>query len=519
MINGNIFVAGKERRGTNGSFTAVDPATGLPLPGEFGGATLNDLEAAATSAAAAFETYRATPVAARALFLECIADAVLSTGADLVERCVAETGYLQARVEAERTRTVGQLRLFASVLRDGSYLGARIEAAFAGRKPLPRPDLRLVKVPLGPVAVYAASNFPLAFSVAGGDTASALAAGCPVIVKAHPAHPGTSEIVARAVTRAVAETGLPEGVFSMLHDSGNTISQALAAEPHIAAVGFTGSRKVGTLLTEIGAKRPTPIPVYAEMSSINPVVLMPGALREHGEAIAASFVEALTLGSGQFCTNPGLIIAVDGPSLDSFVRCSAALIDASPAFAMLSPRIAAGYRQRIELLRRHERVRVEASGSSQDSLHCAATLFSCESSDFMRIPDLHDETFGASALLVRCRDLCEVAVVLQQLEGQLTASLHAVEADFADAKRLLPLLQDRAGRLVFGGFGTGVEVGHAMVHGGPYPATSDGRSTSVGSMAIERFLRPVSFQNFPDALLPDALREKNPLEIARQVFA
>jgi NADP-dependent aldehyde dehydrogenase len=412
---------------------------------------------------------------------------------------------------------VGQLRLFANVVRDGGFIGARIDPAMPDRTPLPRPDIRLRQIAVGPVAVFGASNFPLAFSVAGGDTASALAAGCPVIVKAHPAHPGTSELVGRAVQRAVTECELPEGVFSLLFDSGLSISQGLVADHRIKAVGFTGSRAAGTALMKIAASRPEPIPVYAEMSSINPVLLFPGALAARGEAIGKAFVGALTLGAGQFCTNPGLVLAVDSDGLNSFIDGAKKALATTPAASMLTPGIHQAYCRGVARMKEHPQVQMLGEGVVGERFQGQAALFSTTAEEFLRDPELQEEIFGSSSLIVRCKDEDTLVKVVEALEGQLTIALHLEASDQASARRFMPILEEKAGRVLVNGFGTGVEVGHAMVHGGPYPATSDGRTTSVGSLAITRFLRPVSYQDVPGDLLPPALSDENPLDIRRQV--
>ncbi|GJD66971.1 Alpha-ketoglutaric semialdehyde dehydrogenase 3 [Methylobacterium frigidaeris] len=430
---------------------------------------------------------------------------------------MAETGLPRARLEGERGRTVSQLRMFAEVVRDGSYLETRIDPAQPERKPLPRPDLRLRMVALGPVAVFGASNFPLAFSVAGGDTASALAAGCPIVAKAHSAHPGTAWLVGTAVQKAVRESGLPEGTFSLLFASSRDVGQGLVADPRIAAVGFTGSRAGGTALMHTAASRLVPIPVYAEMSSVNPVILLPAALAARGEAIGKSFIAALTLGAGQFCTNPGLILAVDGDGLDAFLAGARGALAEAPAATMLTPGIHRAYCAGVAALEEHPEVERIAEGRAGDRFQGRAALFATSSSAFLADHRLGEEVFGAASLVVRCRDEHEIAAVLARLDGQLTAALHLDEADHEAARALLPVLEAKVGRILANGFGTGVEVGHAMVHGGPYPATSDGRSTSVGSLAIARFLRPVSYQDLPDALLPAALQADNPLAVRRRV--
>jgi NADP-dependent aldehyde dehydrogenase len=516
-ITGELLIDGAARHGAGGSILAVDPSTGGTLDVTFGGATKADLDEAAALAAAAFGPYRATSPEQRAVFLETVAAKIEAIGDDLIVRAMAETGLPRGRLEGERGRTTGQLKMFAGVLRDGGWLEARIDPAQPDRKPMARPDLRLRNVPLGPVAVFGASNFPLAFSVAGGDTASALAAGCPVVVKAHPAHPGTSELVGRAVQAAVKECGLPSGVFAMLHDSGIEISQGLVADHRIKAAGFTGSRRAGLALLAIAQGRPEPIPFYAEMSSINPVLLLPNALKARGAAIAPEFVAALTQGAGQFCTNPGLILGIDGPELDAFLAATAEVIAKAPAGQMLTPGICKAYTGGVKALAETSGVTQVAHGLEGGHGQGRATLFSVDAATFLTTPHLQDEVFGAASLVVRAKDLAQLTQVIAALEGQLTIAVHMDEADTDLARALLPALELKAGRVLINGFGTGVEVGHAMVHGGPFPSTSDSRSTSVGSLAIFRFLRPVSYQNLPAALLPAELQDANPLGIARRV--
>ncbi|MES2258767.1 MAG: aldehyde dehydrogenase (NADP(+)) [Pseudomonadota bacterium] len=516
-ISGHLLIGARAVPGTNGAIKAIDPATGATLEPAFGGAAPEQLEQACALAWQAFDTYRESALEARAAFLEKIAEHILAIGDELVERCVAESGLPRARIEGERGRTVGQLRLFAAVVRDGDFLDARIDPAQPARQPVPRVDLRLRNIALGPVAVFGASNFPLAFSVAGGDTASALAAGCPVIVKAHPAHPGTSELVGRAIQQAVRDCGLPEGTFSLLFDSGLGIGQALVSDHRIKAVGFTGSRAGGTALMHLAAARSEPIPVYAEMSSINPVLLFPHALAARAEAIGKAFAASLTLGAGQFCTNPGLILAVDGPDLRRFIDAAEAALSESPASTMLTPDIHRRYAYAVDAMAAHADVSVEARGKNGERYQGRAALFSTSAQAFRQHPELRDETFGASSLIVRCPDLAAVKEIVEGLEGQLTAALHIDESDHDAARQILPALERRVGRILVNGFGTGVEVGHAMVHGGPFPATADGRSTSVGSQAIARFLRPVSYQDMPEPLLPEALKTGNPLGLKRRL--
>ncbi|MBM2771422.1 aldehyde dehydrogenase (NADP(+)) [Burkholderia anthina] len=515
-IAGNLLIGQHARRGTHGVTYAIDAASGERMEPAFGGATVVDLDEACALAWAAFDVYRETSPDARARFLEAIAANILALGDVLVERCVAESGLPRARVEGERGRTVGQLRMFAGVVRAGDYLEVRIDPAQPARQPAPRPDLRLRHIGLGPVAVFGASNFPLAFSVAGGDTASALAAGCPVIVKAHSAHPGTSELVGMAVQQAVKDCGMPEGTFSLLFGSGREIGQGLVRDRRIKAVGFTGSRNAGTDLIAIANARPEPIPVYAEMSSINPVLLFPHALEQRGDAIAHAFVQSLTLGAGQFCTNPGLIFAVEGPALDRFITTAAERLAQAPAATMLTPGIHQAFERAVTAFAEHPQVRTIARANAPTGANQGqGALFSTSADAFRETRALHEEIFGAASLIVRCPDLKTMRLLIESLEGQLTTAIHIDEADYADVRTFLPALERRAGRVLVNGFGTGVEVAHAMVHGGPYPSTADGRSTSVGSLAIRRFLRPVSYQDMPDALLPDALRTSNPWALNR----
>lgn len=499
------------------TFQAIDPATGTALEPAFFEAGPAEVAEAAALAAQAYPLYRATTPAARAAFLDAIAANIEALGDTLIARAARETGLPVARLTGERARTTGQLRLFASWVRAGGADEPRLDSALPERTPLPRADLRLRHIGLGPVAVFGASNFPLAFSVAGGDTASALAAGCPVIVKGHPAHPGTSELVGRAVRAAVAEAGLPEGVFSLLTGTSHELGSALVADPRVKAVGFTGSRGGGLALCRIAANRPEPIPVFAEMSSINPVFLLPAALDARAEALATGFVGSLTMGAGQFCTNPGLVIAMAGPALDRFIAAASTAVSAAPAATMLTPGIAGAYGKGVAALAEQPDVSELAHGGEGGVNACRPALFVTDAAAFLREPVLSHEVFGASSLVIRCANEAEMAAVAAALEGQLTATLHLDAADHPLAARLLPVLEDKAGRILANGWPTGVEVCHAMVHGGPFPATSDPRSTSVGTLAIRRFLRPVCYQDLPEALLPAAVQTGNPLGLPRLV--
>ncbi|BCG01763.1 fatty aldehyde dehydrogenase (plasmid) [Paraburkholderia sp. PGU19] len=516
-IAGHSLIGAASASNTNDVFNGVNARTGEPLAPDFHGATLDELERACALADSAFDTFREITLEERAVFLEAIGQEIEKIGDTLIERCMTETGLPRTRLEGERTRTIGQLKLFANVLRNGDFLDARIDPALPERKPLPRVDLRQRSIALGPVAVFGASNFPLAFSVAGGDTASALAAGCPVIVKAHCAHPGTSELVGRAIQSAVARCGLPEGVFSLLFDGGVVIGQGLVADKRIKAVGFTGSRAAGLALMKIANAREEPIPVYAEMSAINPVVLLPHALAARGAQIGRQFAASLTLGAGQFCTNPGLVLAVDSDALRAFEQAASAVLSDTAAQTMLTPGIHANYCMGVQRLDTSEHVERLANGATGGRYDAQASLFATNAAAFASEPSLHEEVFGPTSLIVRCSDLSVLHEVLKSIEGQLTISVHMDAADRDACGALTPTLERKAGRILVNGFGTGVEVGHAMVHGGPFPATSDARTTSVGSRAIERFLRPVSYQDWPNDLLPRALRNENPYGLARRV--
>lgn len=519
-ITGEMLIGAHAVRGTADSIRATNPATCEAMEPEFFGGTADDVDAACTLAEAAFDTYRATSPEYRARFLEAIAQGIVDLGDELVERVMAESGLPRGRVEGERGRTAGQLRLFATLAREGRWLSATIDPALPERKPLPRADLRAQMIPLGPVAVFGASNFPLAFSVAGGDTASALAAGCPVVAKSHPSHPGTSELVGRVIQEAVADCGLPEGVFSLLIDGAdNAVGQALVQHPVIQAVGFTGSRRVGRILVGIAATREVPIPVYAEMSSINPVFLLPSALSQRADGIAQGLVDSMTLGTGQFCTKPGIVIGIAGPDFDRFRAAALSAVQAKPAAIMLNPGIQRAYHHGTERWEKDPGVHALGSGAPAQPCTCGgqAALFTTSAHYFLHYPNLLEEVFGPASLLIECANAEEMIAVAKHVDGQLTATLHLNDEDAALAKTLLPILERKAGRILCNGFPTGVEVTHAMVHGGPSPATSNSRVTSVGSMAIDRFLRPVCYQDFPAALLPEALQDGNPLHLTRLI--
>ena len=517
QLTGQMIIAGTLVTGTGEEIRGFDPAAGTAIEPGYRYGDTSHVAAACAAAAEAFPAYRATTSEHRALFLESIAANLDAIKPALVARAVTESGLPEGRIAGEVGRTTGQLRLFAAVLREGSWTGARIDPAQPDRTPLPRPDIRQRAVALGPVAVFGASNFPLAFSVAGGDTASALAAGCPVVVKAHDAHPGTSELVARAITDAVAASGLPKGTFSLLFGTGPGLGGALVTDPRIKAVGFTGSRSGGTALVAAAAARPEPIPVYAEMSAINPVFLLDGALSARGADIGRAFVASLTMGSGQFCTNPGLVIAVDGPGLDAFIASARDALTQAAATPMLTPAIAENYAKGVSALSAEADLVARGAAAADNPTTCQAALFVTDAANFQGSEVLQAEVFGSSSIVVRCADSAEMISVAAGLEGQLTATVHADASDHDEAALLLPTLETKAGRILFNGWPTGVEVGYAMVHGGPYPATSDSRTTSVGGRAIERFLRPVCYQDVPNSLLPSAIADGNPEGLPRRI--
>ena len=501
------------------TFQATNPSTGDLLPGDFYLATTNEINSVAAKAATAFKIYSHKSGEEKAVFLETIAEEIMALGDDLLNRAMAETGLPLARLTGERGRTTGQLKLFAQLLREGSWVQARIDSAIPDRQPLPKPDLRYMMVPLGPVMVFGASNFPFAYSAAGGDTASALAAGCPVIVKAHPSHPGTDEMVSAAIISAAKKTNMPDGVFSMIFcDEADAIN--MVTNPAVKAIGFTGSRKGGMAIFNAAVHRETPIPVYAEMSAVNPVILMPAAVASNAIGIAQGLVGSVTMGVGQFCTNPGLVFLVDDDNAKVFLNTLADSISKSLPGTMLSKNICANYKKGIDTLKNTASVTSLAESAvsiNTNKTEAAPNVFTVSQHDFIANKELSQEVFGPATLVVLCKNIDGISEILTQMEGQLTATVHATTDDEIVLAPIIALMKEKAGRIIFGGFPTGVEVCDSMVHGGPFPSTTDGRSTSVGSAAIERFVRPVAYQNFPQQFLPDALKDNNPLHILRLV--
>ncbi|POF44005.1 aldehyde dehydrogenase (NADP(+)) [Pseudomonas laurylsulfativorans] len=514
-ILGHNYIGGQRSAAGSVKLQSVDATTGEALPHDFSQATVQEVDAAACAAAAAYPVYRSLSAERRAQFLDAIADELDALSDDFVAVVYRETALPAGRIQGERGRTSGQMRLFAKVLRRGDFYGARIDRALPERQPLPRPDLRQYRIGLGPVAVFGASNFPLAFSTAGGDTASALAAGCPVVFKAHSGHMATAEQVADAIIRAAEKTAMPAGVFNMIYGGG--VGAALVKHPAIQAVGFTGSLKGGRALCDMAAARAQPIPVFAEMSSINPVIVLPQALQARADTVARDLVASVVQGCGQFCTNPGLVIGIRSASFSAFVQQVTGLMADQPAQTMLNAGTLGSYGQGLQKLLAHSGIE-HLAGNPQQGNQAQPQLFKADVSLLIDGDEvLQEEVFGPTTVVVEVDDPAQLTAALNGLHGQLTATLIGEPEDFEQFAGLTALLEQKVGRILLNGYPTGVEVCDSMVHGGPYPATSDARGTSVGTLAIDRFLRPVCFQNYPDSLLPEALKNGNPLGIQRLV--
>lgn len=527
-LTGLSYIGAARGAATGATFSAHNPATGETLPPTYHGATLAETDRAAEFAAQAFRAYSRTDGATRAKFLRLIADNLAAREADFITRIGQESALPPARVQSELARTCLQMRLFATVAEEGSWVDARLDRPDPQRSPLPKPDMRSMLQPLGPVAVFGASNFPLAYSVAGGDTASALAAGCPVIAIGHYAHPGTAELAGAAIRAAVAECGLPEGVFSLVYGAGNEVGQHLVQHPNIAAVGFTGSRSGGLALLKLAQNRSVPIPVYAEMSSINPVFITPRALRAQTEALAKGFASAMTGGVGQFCTQPGLVFLPEIAEAEAFTATIQKLLAGQNATPMLTANIAAAYRAGVGSYQQTAGVATVFAGTMSEQNSCAApVLLQVNLADWLdekRHEALTQEVFGPATLLISYPATDDKALpqnsfteIAARLEGQLTATLHAMPEDLATQAEFVEMLSTRVGRIIFNGWPTGLEVGAATVHGGPFPATSDGRTTSVGTRAIRRWTRAVCYQNAPAELLPPELQDSNPRNLWRMI--
>lgn len=515
-VLGHNYIGGRRSALGKAAQQSIGAETGLAYPVPFHQATPAEIDEAVLAASRAYREYRMLSVEKRADFLDQIAEEIDALGDDFIAEVSDETALPTGRLQGEKLRTSNQMRLFARVLRRGDFHGARIDTALPQRQPMPRPDIRLCRIGMGPVAVFGASNFPLAFSVAGGDTAAALAAGCPVVVKAHTGHMVTSERVADAIERARERCGIPAGVFNMIYGTG--VGARLVQAPGIKAVGFTGSLKGGRALCDLAATRPDPIPVFAEMSSINPIVLLPGALKERGAAVARDLAASVSMGCGQLCTSPGLVLGVQSPELSVFAEQLAEAFGAMPAQTMLNRGALDSYEAGLDRLKALDGAEVLAKGAAAGG-KATAHVFKAKPGLLLDNPDapLEEEVFGPSTVLVAFESQEQLTSFLTGMHGQLTATMIATDAEVAGQSALVSILEEKAGRLLLNGFPTGVEVCDAMVHGGPYPATSDPRGTSVGSLAIDRYLRPVCYQNYPDALLPPVLQNANPLNVLRLV--
>lgn len=514
---GVSIIAGRNAAPSGEPFQAISPASGKPIDPPFFSASEGYVDRAAQAAQEAFLVWRKRSGKDRARLLRAIADGLDSAISEIIARAQLETALPEGRLQGETKRTSGQCRLFADLVEEGSWTAARIDTALPDRKPLPRPDIRSMLQPIGPVAVFGASNFPLAYSVAGGDTASALAAGNPVIVKAHPAHPGTSEIVARIIVESIRACGAPDGLFSILYDQGFAVGQALVQHPLVQAVGFTGSRNGGRALMDLAARRPEPIPCFAEMGSTNPVFILPGALREQGGKLASGLFGSFTLGAGQFCTKPGMVFLPEQQETAPVISELRRLTDESPAFTLLTPGIAANYTRSLQSRREESALTVAEPKQPQAGCAVSAALLETEIDAFLDHPDWGQEVFGPTSLVIRYQQRERILRAAEELEGHLTATIWGTDSDLAEYADLVAILERKAGRLIFNGFPTGVEVSDAIIHGGPYPSSSDGRFTAVGSRAILRFARPVCYQGFPETSLPDELRNSNPLGILRMI--
>ncbi len=517
-LTGHHFLGSSRSAEGQPTFQGFNPATGEALPTHFYEATPAEVGQAVEKAAAAFAVFRKKSGVEKAIFLEKISEEIVALGDELLQIASLETALPLPRLTGERGRTVGQLKLFADLLREGSWVDARLDTALPDRQPAAKPDLRQMQRALGPVGVFGASNFPLAFSVAGGDTASALAAGCPVVFKAHPAHPATCELVAGAIVRAVEACGLPDGTFSLVQGAGTEVGMALVQHPLVKAIGFTGSYRGGKALFDAAVRRPDPIPVYAEMGSTNPVFILPGALRERGAVLAAGLAGSITLGVGQFCTNPGVFVVPTLSETSDFVKTVGEKLSATAPGVMLTSGIRQAYANgigKLGLVGGTERLTLAELTGEPGTV--TPQLLRTTAAAALANPELTEEVFGPSSVAVVADDKAQTLAFARNLHGHLTATLHGTPEDLAEYADLIEILETKVGRLIINGFPTGVEVASAMVHGGPFPATTDSRSTSVGTAAIFRFTRPVCYQDFPETLLLDELKANNPLGIWRRV--
>ncbi len=519
-LHGQHLIGRATSAESDDTFQAANPATGESLPTVFHEATPGEIDRALTLAAEAFVAFRQTSPEDRARFLDACADEVEALGEQLIETTMAETGHPEPRCLGERGRATGQARMFAELAREGSWVDARIDLPQPDRQPLPKPDVRSLMFPVGPVVVFGASNFPLAISVFGADTVSAFAAGCPVVVKAHPAHPATCELVARAILAAAEKTGMPEGVFSLVHGRTNAVGMGLVQHPETTAAAFTGSLRGGRALYDAANARPVPIPFYAEMGSVNPIFVLPGALKERGNEIASGYIQSLTLGVGQFCTNPGLVFGLESEELNTFVSGAAeGARGASPA-TMLHAGIHHAFTEGVNAMQHRSGLTLVGQSSTpadEAKSEAACHVFETDAEGLRNNPELFEEVFGPVSTVVKCPATSDLEEFAGQLEGSLTASIHGTEEDLASHRGLIDILEKKVGRLIFNGYPTGIEVCHAMHHGGPYPATAHSYFTSIGTRCIYRFVRPLCFQGWPQSQLPAELRDDNPRGIQRLV--
>ena len=516
MISGKNIIGNKLSKQGDVTYKTFNPKTNRETDFTFYEATSVEINEAVELASEAYKVYKDISGSEKANFLEAIALEIEALGDELIETYCKESGLPEGRARGERGRTMGQLRAFAALLKEGSWVEAVIEKGQPDREPMPKADIRKMLFPLGPVVVFGASNFPLAFSTAGGDTASALAAGCPVIVKSHPMHSGTGELVSSAIIKAAQKTGMPNGVFSNLNSRGFGVGQQLVKHPKIKAVGFTGSIHGGTALFKLANERDEPIPVFAEMGSINPVIILPSALEVDGDTWATKYASSINLGAGQFCTNPGLVLGIKGDQLDAFSKTLSQEILKLEPTAMLHPNIYAKYNEGKNELSGQDGVTVIADYIKETSANVARpTILKVSGAKFLMNTKLHKEVFGPFSVIVSCEDMAQLEEILNNLEGQLTGTILGNEKDLATYDSVVDALQSRVGRILFNGVPTGVEVCSSMVHGGPFPASTDARFTSVGTSAIKRWVRPVSFQDWPNKFLPKALQNENPLGIVR----
>ncbi|MGB0891571.1 MAG: aldehyde dehydrogenase (NADP(+)) [Flavobacteriaceae bacterium] len=518
QITGKNYIGNQLSASGSKTYKTFNPELNIENQTVFTEATQEEIDEAVSLASVAFKEFRTISGKKKAEFLNAIADEILALDDVLVQTYCSETGLPEGRAKGERGRTVGQLRSFASLVAEGSWVDATIDTAQPEREPMPKSDIRKMNIPLGPVVVFGASNFPLAYSTAGGDTAAALAAGCPVIVKSHPMHAGTGELVASAIIKAAEKTGMPNGVFSNLNSSGIEVGQQLVSHAEVKAVGFTGSIRGGRALLDLAAKREEPIPVFAEMGSVNPVIMLPKALENRGENLATTYAGSITLGTGQFCTNPGLILGIKGENLTNFTNSLASkIVEINPS-CMLHPNIVGAYESnKAKALSQSGLVVVADYENEVQSNYATQVITTVEGSTFLGNPTLHQEVFGPYSLVVQCEDEHQLEEIISQLEGQLTGTVISDDNEVANYPKVIAALQNRVGRIIFNGVPTGVEVCPSMVHGGPYPSSTDSRFTAVGIHSIKRWVRPFSYQDWPNELLPNELKNENPLGISRLV--